>query len=613
MATTLSGPALALETCARRLAPLGARPMDDSPAGAVVLEWDGPDIEACLSWHGPAAMAARPGSEATIQAMSGLMLVHGRDLGGPRRIGLEVASVTSGILAAQAILAAMIGNARGIPIATVETSALEAALMLLSHRVAAATTGSEWVPVPPGPAPGPPFLSADGHWLELETLDASVWRAFWERLGAADADLQRAWRLFRPRYFRGTCTLPVGMHETTRAHTFADLAAAADAFGVSLTRVRSYDEVLVEPGFSAGHPEVRRLPAGPAELRGTGQVTEPGQGDLPLAGLRVVEATSRLQGPLAGRLLQTLGAHVVRVEPPGGDPSRTVPPAIGDDGTFFLSFNRGKEPVELDLTRPEQRAELVELIAGADVFLHNWRPGRAAEWELEADDLANVNPALVYAHGSGWGKLPGVSRLVGTDFLVQAYTGIGAGINPEGRPPLPSRALLTDYMGALMTCEAALFGLYLRTRTGAGHRVGGSLFGGAMALQAHVLDALARGGERGRRRRGRPLWTLLDHPLPTADGLIALGVEDADDLHRLCAACDVAPDASAPTGIETRIAERIAGGVSADWEERIATAGMPCADVCTDLARLPADPRLAGMFEPLGGTAWAPNAPWKLA
>jgi crotonobetainyl-CoA:carnitine CoA-transferase CaiB-like acyl-CoA transferase len=298
---------------------------------------------------------------------------------------------------------------------------------------------------------------------------------------------------------------------------------------------------------------------------------------------------------------------VVRVEPPGGDITRTVPPLVDENGTFFLSFNRGKEPVELDLSRPEQRAELTELIRGADVFLHNWRPGRAAEWGLEAADLAKIHPTLVYTHGSGWGELPGAPRMVGTDFLVQAYTGIAAGISPEDRPPLPSRALLTDYMGALNTCEAALFGLYLRTRTGSGQRVGGSLFGGGMALQAHVLGALAAGREHGRRRRGRPLWTPLDHPLATADGYLAVGVERDEDRDRLARACDLEPDAAPAV-----IAERIATAVTADWEERIGGAGLPCAAVRTDLASVPGDPRLAGLLEPLGGTAWAPVAPWRL-
>ncbi|MDP8970682.1 MAG: CoA transferase [Actinomycetota bacterium] len=303
---------------------------------------------------------------------------------------------------------------------------------------------------------------------------------------------------------------------------------------------------------------------------------------------------------------------MLRVEPPGGDLVRTVPPLLGDTGSFFLCFNRGKDPVELDLARPQGRAALVELLAGADVFLHNWRPGKAAEWGLEADDLAAANPGLVYAQASGWGAVPTVAGLLGTDFLVQAYAGVGAGINPQGQPPLPSRALLTDCMGALVTCEAILAGLYLRERTGRGQRVDASLLAGAMTLQAHVLEALAAGREKGR-RAGRPVWTLLDHPLQTADGVLVVSVDDDEDLRRLCDVCGVDPDRSAGDTIEALLAERIAGGAAAHWEQRLTEAGIACAQACTDLTALPADPRLSGLFEPLAAGASVPVAPWRLA
>lgn len=621
MAVALTGPPLALRTCARRLAPLGATPsrgLDDDAlsAGRLVLDWEegpgagGPDLEVELSWFGPATVGPRRGSEAVVQAISGLMAVHGRDAGGPRRIGLEVASVAAGILAGHGVLAALVGRSRGVPVARIQGSVLQAALLLVSHRIAAATTGSEWVPAPPASAPGPPFASAEGDWFEIETLDPSAWRAFWERLGTAE-DVGWAWRLFRPRYFRGTCTLPPALHEATRAHPLAEIVAAAQACGVSLSRVRSYEEVLRSPGRWEGHPVVQALEGGPG-APGAAPQAAPRSGSLPLSGLRVVEATSRLQGPLAGLLLQMLGAHVIRVEPPGGDPSRAVAPLAGETGSFYLSFNRDKQPVELDLGRPQDRAELGELVAGADVFLQNWRPGKAAEWGLAADDLAATNPRLVYAHASGWGDLPGVAHLVGTDFLVQAYAGVGAGIHPEGRPPLPSRALLTDYMGALATCEAILWGLYLRERTGRGQRVDASLLAGAMALQAHVLEALAAGREDGR-RGGRPVWSLLDHPLETADGVLVVAVDGDDDLHRLCRACGVDPDQPARRAVEALVAERIARGTTAYWEERLIGAAIPCAAACTDLAALPADARLSGCFEPLAGNAWVPTAPWRLA
>lgn len=641
MPVTLSGPALAVHTAARRLAPLGARPVEESGGGSrarTVLDWaDAPTgLHADLTWygpagHGPGGLGGRRGSEAAVQALSGLMQVHGRDAGRPRRIGLEVASIAAGVLAGQALLAAMIGQRRGVTVSGVQTSVLQAGLLLASHRIAAATCAAEWVPAPAGPAPGPPFRSAEGRLFEIETLDPAAWKAFWERLGAGGADLDWAWRLFRPRYFRGTCTLPPGLHEATAAHGFPELAAAARECAVSLCPVRSYDDVLDEPGWCEGHPSARPLAAATAHgavpagdgggagrwgagrggaAGGVGGVG--GDGAAPLAGLRVVEATNRLQGPLAGLLLQMLGAEVTRVEPPGGDLVRTVPPLAGDTGSFFLTFNRGKQPVELDLGRGAGRAELVELVAGADVFLHNWRPGKAAEWRLEAGDLAAVNPRLVYAEASGWGDLPGVSHLVGTDFLVQAYAGVAAGITPHGQPPTPSRALLTDYAGALVTCEAVLSGLYRRERTGDGQRVGASLLAGAMSLQAHVLEALAGGCEHGR-RGGRPLWGLLDHPLPTADGFVVVGVDGAGDVRRLCAACGIDPAACGSEGVEPAVAGRIAEAPTAHWEERLAAAAIPCAAACTDLADLPDDPRLAGLFESVGAGARVPAAPWRLS
>jgi len=548
------GPVLATQTCARRLAAFG-------------LAEDG--IEPDISWFGPAHLPAdRAGSEAVVQALSGLMAVHGRDEGRPLRLGLEAGSVATGLLAAQGVLAAEIGRLRGIDVARPQTSVLQSTLLLLSHYLAAATATGDVVPPTAGVAPGPPFQTSDGHWFEIEVFDAEAWKVFWSRLGAPADELGRAWTAFRARYYRGTCRLSPGLHAASRAHTLADAAAAAEASGVSLCRVRTYPEVLEDPGRSAGDPsalvahpslagDIRSVPPRPApppapagatslplqglrvveatsRMQGGRSAGDPsalvahpslagdirsvpprpasppapaGATSLPLQGLRVVEATSRMQGPLAGLLCQMLGAEVVRIEPPGGDVGRMVPPFAGDTGSFFLCFNRGKRTVELDLGQPSGRRELADVAADADVFLHNWRPGKAAEWGLDAPDLAARNPGLVYVSASGWGGRDEDRRLIGTDFLVQAFTGAGNGLRPEGEPPVPTRVLLADFMGALVTCEGMLGGLYQRQQRGRGGRVGTSLLQGAMALQAHVLDGVAAGaGDAGGRRAGRPLW-----------------------------------------------------------------------------------------------------------
>jgi len=284
----------------------------------------------------------------------------------------------------------------------------------------------------------------------------------------------------------------------------------------------------------------------------------------------------------------------------------------GDTGSFFACFNRGKEAVELDLREPGQRAALLDLAAGADVFIHNWRPGKAVEWGLDSSDMASVNPRLVYVQASGWGSRPEAPRMVGTDFLVQAYTGAGQGLHPDDEPPFPSRVLLVDFMGALVTCEGALAGLYRRQLDGVGCRVDTSLLAGGLALQAHILDDMATSREVGR-HRGRPVWGLLDRPLRTADGLVAITVDDAASLDRLCQVCQVDRSAQSSAATEEVVVEQLATGPAAKWEGMLAEADIPCAAVCTDLSELPADPRLCHLFESIGGTARAPASPWNFA
>ena len=550
------------------------------------------------------------------------MEVHGRDAGKPRRIGLDVASVAAGLLAAQGVIAAELARSRGLEISRVETSVLQSCLLLISHYVAVATC-LEDAPHDANPAPGPPFRTSDGHWFEMETLDPDAWRSFWFTLGYVGPDLGRAWTAFRMRYNRGACSLPHGLHEATQGRTLAEVAKVADDCGVSLSPLRSYSEVLVEPGLWEGHPLVEPvggpiggLPPAPGGNRTDGaagaRAMAPGDEELPLSGLRVVEATNRVQGPLAGQLLRMLGADVVLVEPPGGDPARMGTPAAGDTGAFFLCFNRGKQPTELDLNTPAGRAGLVELASGADVFLHNWRPGKAAHWGLEHEDLIEHNSRLVYAEASGWGRAAQPRHLMGTDFMVQAYAGVGNGINPVDERPFPTRALLTDYLGGLVACEGVLAGLHLRERTSQGCRVETSLLAGAMALQFPVLEAMA-GGRADGRHEGRPVWGPLDRPLEAADGFVVMSVGDGAPFVRLCTVLDVDPDRSPRPVVEERLAGQIRARPSSSLEELLNGAGIPCAAARSDLSTLPGDPHLTQLFDTLGGTSQVPASPWRFS
>jgi len=607
--------ALPARVCAEHLALLGARwdgggegPAPPGTAGTVELRPTragapgAAAVECTLAWG---AGEGDAGGEAWAQAVSGLMSVHGRDRGEPRRLGLDAASVAAGVVAAQGVLAALLAGARGRPVRRVHISVLHAALLLLSHHLALATAPEPLSPGPPGDGPGPPFRTADGEWVEVEALGYGAWMAFWTRLGAERAAAEAGWSPFVHRYLAATCALPAALHQAAARHPLDTLHAVGEACGVGVCRVRAYAEVIAE----LGGPRLRCTPwrIRPAAAReAPRRPVAPGPGGGALAGVRVVEATSRMQGPLAGLLLRMLGARVVKAEPPGGDFGRHAPPLAGACGAAYLAYNRGKRVVEVDYKDAAGRARLAGLAGRADVFLHNWRTGRAAGLGLHRAALARRNPGLVYAHASGWGALRREPAPFAGDFLVQAHAACGQGLNPEGEPPFPSRLTLVDATGGLLACEGILAALYLRERTGRGSRVDTSLLAAAMALQEPVLRAMVLAGERGR-RTGRPVWGPLDRPLRTAEGWLAVGIEGDGARRRLAQACG----AGATDG-DDALAARLGARTAAEWEVELRRAGVPAAAVCDDLAGLAGDLLAAGMLERVGESCWMPAAPWRL-
>lgn len=605
------GTGLAARTCLRHLGYLGAslRPEPDRIAAGGV-ELCGPDLAPPLTceidWREP--RVERTDTEATIQAACGLMAVHGRPAGRPLRLGVEAASVAAGVVATHGILAALFARLRGGGVSRVQTSVLRAGLFMLPHYFAGATAKDpEWTPPAQGDRPGPPFRTADGHLVELEALDPEAWRRFWCGLGLDAPEAGRAWMGFLLRYRTAVCPLPPAFHEAMSSRTLAQLHHTAVHAGVSLCRLRSHEEVVGElraaGDGSVGPPW--RLQAGPM-----GPVPAPPRpGDVaagpPLSGVRVIEVGRRLQGPLAGLVLQLLGADVVRVEPPGGDLYRLMPPAAGDVSAVFLAFNRGKRAVELDIKSPEGRRTLLDMVGGADVFLHNWAPGKAAELRLDFEDLAACNPGLVYAHASGWGTALGPDPPFGTEYLVQAHSGLGDAVRPLDEPRASSPFTLTDVIGALLVGEGILAGLVRRERNGGrGCRVDSSLWSAALALQAHLLEAGSAGSAA--RKAGRPVWGLLDRPLETADGY--LQVEAGHGLHRLAELCGVGCETDRER-VEQEIAARIAAHPTAVWEPLLAATGLAHAPVRTDLAELADDPSMRPFFDDVQGCR-LPTAPW---
>ncbi|GGX01256.1 CaiB/BaiF CoA transferase family protein [Streptomyces lomondensis] len=552
----------------------------DEPATATV-RWD-------IDWQGPLLVPLA--DERAVQAACGIMHVHGRAAGHPVPLAVDYASTVAGVLAAQGVCAALLARAAGADVRQVRTSVSQAALLALAQYLAAATADGD------DPEDGSPagitgteaeglFVSADGVRFELEALDADRWLDFWQRLGADRAETGCGWRPFQQRFATATCPLPPGLAATARRATFAAVRAAADRSGAAVLPVRDdpLPPTATPPWTLTPFPEPGGTTSGRTR---TGDALR--TAGAPLAGLRVVESARRVQGPMAGHILRLLGADVVRIEPPGGDPMRGIPPVAGACSARFSALNAGKTVQEIDFTTPAGRRAVRELVAGADVFLHNWAPGKAARLGLDAEDLRAARPGLVYAWASGWGDVLGPAPPVGTDYLVQAHSGLAAAVRPAHEAPAPSLMTLTDVLGGLVCAQGILAALLARLRTGRGGRVDSSLYSAAALVP------------RGRRR---PAAT--DRLLRTRDGYLSLGPQ-AREPHRLARALGLGTRAGAEV-----IAARARTLPTAAWLPGLAAAGVPATPVCTSLADLARDPRFAPALAV--GEYAAPLAPWEFS
>ena len=609
----LSGRSAVARVARRHLADLGARVLDvddDAPDGLaaqIVISRRSSQLAerplvVSVSWDG--AIGAGLVDEGTVQAGCGLMHVCGRRAGVARPVGVEYASIAAGVLAVHAVLAGLVARERGLQMTEVRTSVADAALLAVSQYLANATAPQDEEPVRARSGQPPPFVSLEGVAFELEALDGEVWARFWAQLGVTGSEVGHAWRSFVFRYATADCALPDDLHVTTRSFPLDAIAAAASESGASICVLRSHAQRTRELGLDRGTAiapvwtiaglsnAADRLPA--ADARDAS----------PLRGLRVIEAGRRIQAPLAGHLLRLLGARVTRIEPPGGDPLRWMAPLAGDTSARFRALNDAKDIMQISIKDACQRDELLDLATQADVFLHNWAPGKAAQLGLDAADFANRNPAIVFAYASAWGDALGGHPPLGTDFMVQAHAALADTLTPAGEEPTPTLMTLLDIMGGLVAVEGILAGLLRRQLTLHGQRVDTSLLSAATVLQADVLEAAAHDREQGR-VAGRPRPGLLDRLVPTADGLLWITVGDHDDVRRVARCCGL--DGDAPDVVEHILAHARTRPVC-ELELALRGAGLACTAVCEDLAKLAGDARFLPALC-IDGCAFV-RAPW---
>jgi formyl-CoA transferase len=221
--------------------------------------------------------------------------------------------------------------------------------------------------------------------------------------------------------------------------------------------------------------------------------------ELPLAGIRVIDFTQVMMGPVATQMLGDYGADVIKIErPPTGDLSRT---SIPDDpaglvGPVYCSLNRNKRSIVLDLKKPDERAALMDLIRSADVVVNNFRAGVMDRMGLGYDQLEKINPRLIYAVGTGFGLTGPYAHKGGQDVLAQAMSGVMARRSRESDPMIVNATTFADYSAGMHLVQGVLLALLQREKTGRGQQFSVSLLDSMIAAQTQeATTQMMRGYE----------------------------------------------------------------------------------------------------------------------
>ncbi len=308
-----------------------------------------------------------------------------------------------------------------------------------------------------------------------------------------------------------------------------------------------------------------------------------------LGGLKVLDFSRVLAGPLATMVLGDLGAVVTKIEPPAGDDTRQWGPPYDEagDATYFQSVNRNKDTVVLDLTDPNDLARAKRMASEADVFVENFRPGVTERFGLDFESLRETNPGLIYCSITGFGAGKG-AVLPGYDLLVQALGGLMSITGtPDGEPQKVGVALV-DVLAGLFSTIGILAALEHRRESGQGQLVEVDLLSALLAGLVNQAAAYTVAGVvPGRMGNAHPSITPYE-PLRCADGELVVAVGNDRQFGALCEALGAPELAHDPRFADNkaRVANRDA--MRAALEERLATRPAGAwAEVLT-AARVPA-------------------------
>ena len=328
------------------------------------------------------------------------------------------------------------------------------------------------------------------------------------------------------------------------------------------------------------------------------------QPGLPLAGVRVVDLTRVMVGPYCTMMLGDLGADVIKVEIPGrGDDTRHWgPPFVESESVYYLSVNRNKRSIALDLKQDAACAALWRLIAGADVLVENFSPGTLERLGFGYEAVRARNPTIVYAAISGFGQSGPDYRRTAYDLIVQGTSGMMSITGHPDGPPVRLGVPIADIGGGMFAAYAIVAALFDRERSGEGSYVDVTMLGGQVAMLTYQAGMyLSTGAVPGRLGNAHPMIAPYD-TLRTADGYVNLAVGNDSLWQRLCAALELdalaaderfASNAGRSTHravLYATLEPCLAALSTAEVVRRLDAAGVPCGPI-RDVAQAMDDPQ----------------------
>jgi formyl-CoA transferase len=349
---------------------------------------------------------------------------------------------------------------------------------------------------------------------------------------------------------------------------------------------------------------------------------------LPLAGLRVLDFTHALAGPYCTMLLGDLGADVIKVEPPKGDQSRQWgPPFINGESSYFLSVNRNKRSVVLDLKRPAPLRVAEKLAMASDVVVENFKPGTMARLGLDAEKLQGLKAALVYASISGFGQ--NQPTLTGYDQIAQGTSGMmSMNAMPEG-PPTKVGVPIGDITAGMFASQTILAALVERARTGRGRRLDIALNDSLLALFTYQAGRFFATGEIPSLEGNHHATIAPYGTFEVRDGFINVAVASDAQFVRFCEAIRAPELAEDPRFVSNALrqaakldlASAIEGHLREDtrahWLERFEQFGIPAGSIL-GIDEAFASPyaterdMTAQIEHPKAGLITQVGAPWKI-